>query len=369
MSRIPHIALPLLASAATLALAACSTPEEDPRTAPPLVRVATASTATDGVRTFTGIISARVQSDLGFRVGGKVTTRLVDVGQTVRRGQLLMRIDVTDLALATAAQARAVAAAQARAVQTAADERRYRDLVSAGAVSASAYDQAKAASLSAQAQLEAAQAQAGIARNEAGYAALRADADGVVVAVLAEPGQVIAPGQPVLRLAHAGPREATISLPETVRPAIGSVARATLYDDTSSGTARLRQLSDAADLQTRTYEARYVLEGRAATAPLGATVSIALSRGPAGGPTGSAGTALSIPLAALYDNGRGPGVWAIGRDGRTVSWRPVTVTRLGEESVTIGQGLKPGERFVALGAHLLHQGQTVRVAAASRGGL
>jgi RND family efflux transporter MFP subunit len=368
MSRIPHIALPLLASAATLALAACSTPEEDPRTAPPLVRVATASTATDGERTFTGIVSARVQSDLGFRVGGKVTARLVDVGQTVRRGQLLMRIDVTDLALATAAQARAVAAAQARAVQTAADERRYRDLVSAGAVSASAYDQAKAASLSAQAQLEAAQAQAGIARNEAGYAALRADADGVVVAVLAEPGQVIAAGQPVLRLAHAGPREATISLPETIRPAIGSVARATLYEDTSSGTARLRQLSDAADLQTRTYEARYVLEGRAATAPLGATVSIALSRSPAG-PTGSAGSALSIPLAALYDNGRGPGVWAIGGDGRTVSWRPVTVTRLGEESVTIGQGLKPGERFVALGAHLLHQGQTVRVAAASRGGL
>jgi RND family efflux transporter MFP subunit len=365
MSRIPHIALPLLASAATLALAACSTPEEDPRTAPPLVRVATASTATDGERTFTGIVSARVQSDLGFRVGGKVTARLVDVGQTVRRGQLLMRIDVTDLALATAAQARAVAAAQARAVQTAADERRYRDLVSAGAVSASAYDQAKAASLSAQAQLEAAQAQAGIARNEAGYAALRADADGVVVAVLAEPGQVIAAGQPVLRLAHAGPREATISLPETIRPAIGSVARATLYEDTSPGTARLRQLSDAADLQTRTYEARYVLEGRAATAPLGATVSIALSRSPAG----SAGTALSIPLAALYDNGRGPGVWAIGGDGRTVSWRPVTVTRLGEESVTIGQGLKPGERFVALGAHLLHQGQTVRVAAASRSGL
>src|SRR3546814_3543121 len=104
------------------------------------------------------------------------------------------------------------------AVQTAADERRYRDLVSAGAVSASAYDQAKAAALSAQAQLDAARAQARISGNEAGYAVLRADADGVVVEALVEPGQVVTAGQPVLRVAHAGPREAAISLPETLRP-------------------------------------------------------------------------------------------------------------------------------------------------------
>src|SRR3546814_10552520 len=109
--------------------------------------------------------------------GGKVTQRLVDVGQSVRRGQILMRIDPVDLTLATAAQERAVAAAEARAVQTAADARRYRDLVSAGAVSASAYDQAKAAALSAQAQLDAARAQARISGNEAGYAVLRADAE------------------------------------------------------------------------------------------------------------------------------------------------------------------------------------------------
>src|SRR3546814_20477094 len=123
------------------------------------------------------------------------------------------------------------------AVQTAADERRYRDLVSAGAVSASAYDQAKAAALSAQAQLDAARAQARISGNEAGYAVLRADADGVVVEALVEPGQVVTAGQPVPRVAHAGPRGAEIRLPETLRPAIGPVARATLSEHGAPGSA------------------------------------------------------------------------------------------------------------------------------------
>lgn len=354
MPRPSQIVLNLFATT-MLSLVACSTPDDDPRTQPPLVRVATATVAGGDMREFTGIVSARVQSDLGFRVGGKVTERLVDLGQTVRRGQILMRIDATDLALATDAQAKAVAAAQARAVQTSADEKRYRDLVSAGAVSASAYDQTKAESLSARAQLQAAQAQARIARNELGYAMLRADADGVIVDVLAEPGQVVASGQAVLRLAHSGLREAAISLPETLRPAIGSSAKATVYGSAASDTARLRQLSDAADPRTRTYEARYVLEGATAKAPLGSTVRIGL-------PTYAAQRAIKVPLAALYDNGRGTGLWVLTGTSRKIAWRPVTIAALGEESATIVRGLKPGEQFVALGAHLLHQGQEVRVA-------
>jgi RND family efflux transporter MFP subunit len=201
-------------------LAACGGKADavDPRTLPPIVRVAVAGPAVHGERRFSGVVSARVQSELGFRVGGKVIGRLVDAGQTVRRGQPLMRIDAADYALAVSAQNELVEAARARAVQTASEERRYRGLVSAGAVSALAYDQAKAAADAAQAQLAAAQAQARVSRNAAGYAVLTADADGVVVETLAEPGQVVAAGQPVVRLAHAGPREATITLPETVRP-------------------------------------------------------------------------------------------------------------------------------------------------------
>src|SRR6059036_34235 len=150
------------------ALAACThaTPSNDPRTQSPLVRVATVAAADAADRSFTGIVAARVQSDLGFRVSGKVLERLIDTGQTVKRGQPLMRIDPTDLRLATRAQEEAVAAAKARARQTSQEESRYRDLVTTGAVSRSAYDKTKAAAESARAELNAAEAQADVDRNE-----------------------------------------------------------------------------------------------------------------------------------------------------------------------------------------------------------
>src|SRR5437773_532168 len=226
------------------ALAACTraTPSDDPRTQSPLVRVATVAPADAADRSFTGIVAARVQSDLGFRVSGKVLERLVDTGQAVKRGQPLMRIDPTDLRLAVRAHEEAVAAATARARQTADDEVRYRGLVSAGAVSRSAYDNIEAAAESARAELNAAKARADVARNESSYAALLADADGVVVETLAEPGQVVAAGQVVIRVAHAGQREAVIDLPETLRPAIGSTGRSTSSGSGLTRSAQLRPL-------------------------------------------------------------------------------------------------------------------------------
>src|SRR5204862_40790 len=175
-----------------IVLASCTdaTSSADPRTQTPLVRVGTVESSTRGERSFTGIVVARVQSDLGFRVPGKILERLVDTGQTVKRGQPLMRIDPRDLRLATRAQEEAVAAAKARERQTSADEARQRDLVSAGAVSASAYDKVKAAAESARAELNAAEAQADVARNATSYAILLADAAGVVVETLAEAGHV-----------------------------------------------------------------------------------------------------------------------------------------------------------------------------------
>lgn len=343
-----------------LPLGACQKAESDPRTEPPLVRVMTSTTQGATDREFTGVVAARVQSDLGFRVGGKVIERLVDAGQTVRRGQPLMRIDKTDLALATQASQETVRAARARAVQTAADERRLRDLVSAGAVSASTYDQAKAAADSARAQLSAAEAQARVSRNEANYSLLVADADGTVVETLAEPGQVVAAGQIVVRLARSGPREALVQLPETVRPAVGSAARASTYGG-ETGPARLRQLSNAADPATRTFEARYVLEGAPARAPLGSTVTVSLSQ------AGEA-TSTVVPLGAIRDEGKGPGVWIVGAGSPAkIAWRPVRITAVSEETATIASGLKAGERFVSMGAHMLHQGQAVRIAGPAAG--
>jgi RND family efflux transporter MFP subunit len=307
-------------------------------------------------REFTGIVAARVQSDLGFRVGGKVIERLVEAGQVVRRGQPLMRIDQTDLVLATQASQETVRAARARASQTAADERRLRDLVGAGAVSASSYDQAKAAADSSRAQLAAAEAQARVSRNQANYSVLLADADGTVVQTLAEPGQVVGAGQIVVRLARSGPREAVVQLPETLRPPIGSSAQARTYAG-ASGEARLRQLSDAADPVSRTFEARFVLTGAAAQAPLGSTVTVTLAL------PGDA-RATQVPLGAIRDVGKGPGVWVIRGDAKpTVTWRPVHIAALGEETATVTRGLNASDRIVAMGAHMLHEGEPVRVAA------
>src|SRR3954447_556515 len=327
----------------------------DPRMQPPLVRTEAVEISVQSERSFTGIVAAHVQSDLGFRVPGKVLGRLVDVGQTVKRGQVLMRIDPTDLRLAMRAHEEAVAAAKARARQTADDEARLRGLVAAGAVSTSAYDKANADAQAASAELNAAQARADVARNETSYAVLLADADGVVVETLAEPGQVVVAGQVVVRVAHAGRREAVIELPETLRPAIESTGRASLYGSGLIGVAKLRQLSDAANRQTRTFEARYVLQGPLADAPLGSPISVRISAGRSAG-------ALQVPIGAIFDLGKGPGVWLVEGNSPQVAWRPVQISSLSDEAASVVGDFNPGDRVVALGAHLLHEGEHVRLA-------
>lgn len=326
----------------------------DPRTAPQLVKVVNATSVPGVERAFTGTIAARVQSNLGFRVPGKIVERLVDDGEQVTAGQPLMRIDETDLRLALTAKRNAVIAARAVAVQARADEKRYATLVSGGiAASPQRYEQAKAALDTAEAQLAAAEAVAKFAENEANYSTLLAGADGTVVATLGEPGQVVAAGQTVVQLAHAGPREAVISLPETIRPAIGSLAEASVYgSDERRGTARLRQIANSADAQTRTYKARYVLEGEAASAPLGATVTIRLS-------DKEKRSDVAVPIGAVFDDGNRTGVWILEEDTTTVRFAPVQIKRLGEETAVVS-GIEVGQPVVALGAHLLREGATVR---------
>ncbi|MBT2337148.1 efflux RND transporter periplasmic adaptor subunit [Variovorax paradoxus] len=354
-----RLAISAVICALPLALVACGEKApSDPRTQAPQVRAAAVQGASAASRAFTGTVAARVQSDLGFRVSGKVLERLVDAGQAVKRGQLLMRIDPADLKLAAHAQQEAVAAAQARSRQTAEDEARYRDLRGTGAISASAYDQIKASADAAKAQLNAAEAQADVARNASRYAELVADADGVVMETLAEPGQVVNTGQVVVRVARAGPREAVVQLPETLRPAVGSAGQATLFGKEGAAVPTTpRQLSDAADRQTRTFEARYVLKGELANAPLGATVTVQIQDG-----SSAVRAGLQVPIGALFDAGKGPGVWVISGEPAKVNWRAVVVEHLDDDAARIAGQLKQGDRIVALGAHLLHEGEQVRVA-------
>ncbi|HWT31617.1 MAG TPA: efflux RND transporter periplasmic adaptor subunit [Propylenella sp.] len=351
-----------MSGAAAFATLAIPTQEasavSDPRQEAPIVRLVTPARATGPERVFTGIIGARVQSNLGFRVAGKIVERLVNVGQQVEAGQPLMRIDETDLRLALTAKRNAVVAARASFVQLEADERRYASLVNKGWVSRQRYEQAKAALDTAEAQLAAAEAEARVAENEATYSVLVADADGTVVETLGEPGQVVAAGQTVIRLAQAGPREAVVALPETMRPAIGSVAEASVYGgDGRRYTAHLRQLSNSADPQTRTYEARYVLDGEAAAAPLGATVTIRIA-------SQASEPEVEVPLGAVLDDGGRTGVWVFDSGTSTVHFRPVKLVRMTGETAVIS-GLSSGDPVVSLGAHLLHEGARVRTASES----
>jgi len=393
--------------AATMDLTACTSSQasQDPRTVPQLAEVAVVQPAEVGERAFTGVVSARVQSNLGFRVSGKVIERVVDSGEAVHQGQPLMRLDRTDYAFTGVVSARVqsnlgfrvsgkviervvdsgeavhegqplmrldrtdyvhaitsqvgnVDAARARLQQAAADEARYSGLVSSGAVSQSAYDQVKAAADSARALLSAAEAQLKVAQDEGAYATLVADADGTVMETLAEPGQFVSAGQIVVRLARSGAREAAVNLPETLRPALGATAYAILYGaDADSATqypARLRQLSDAADPLTRTFEARYVLEGAAARAPLGATVTVYLRESERTG-------MLSVPLGAVDDEGRGPGVWLLDRQSSSVSYRSVRFIRFDGERALVSGAIHIGDPIIAVGGHFLHEGQRVKV--------
>ncbi|RWK61302.1 efflux RND transporter periplasmic adaptor subunit [Mesorhizobium sp.] len=356
----------LVAASGAAAFATLAVPTQeaaavgDPRQETPIVRLATAAPVNGSERGFTGIIGARVQSNLGFRVPGKIVERLVDVGREVKAGQPLMRIDDTDLRLALTAKRNAVAAARAIVVQTEPDERRYASLLRDGWVPRQRYEQAKAAVDTAEAQLAAAEAAAHVAENEASYAVLVADADGTVVETLAEPGQVVSAGQAVVQIAQAGSREAVVALPETIRPPIGSVAEASVYGgDGRRYTAHLRQLSNSADAQTRTYEARYVLDGEAAAAPLGATVTIRLA-------SQAKHPEVQVPLGAVLDDGEKTGVWVLDSATSTVQFQPVRLVRVTSETAVIS-GLNSGDPIVSLGAHLLQDGARVRTASESGG--
>src|SRR5436190_275613 len=353
------ITIGLLAGGLTVALMAgwSSKPAaNDPRLQPPQVEIFKTEAAGSISRSFTGIVEARVQSDLGFRVGGKILERSVNVGQRVQKGQVLMRIDDVDLKLSFAAQQANVEAARAKYIQAKADEARFAALVKSAAVSRQEYDHARAALDSAKAQLDAAEAQASVSNNSNEYAVLLADADGVIVRTLSEPGQVVAAGQTVIQLAHDGPREALINLPEGVRPGLGTVASARLHRQDQMYQARLRQLSDAAEPASRTFEARYVLEDEAASAPLGSTVTITLVTDQT-----PSNKSVLVPVAALYDRGSGQGVWIV-NDKSEVKFRSVKIASIGQEEVVVSHGVDAGEKVVALGAHLLHEGQVVNAA-------
>jgi RND family efflux transporter MFP subunit len=327
-----------------LLLAACGDRQqaaESQTAAPRLVtarKVSLGDTPAD--RRYSGEVRARYESTIGFRVGGKMTERMVDAGARVRTGQALARLDPTDARL-SAAQA------EANAALAAADLKRSQELREKNFVSQAALDARISAA-------KAAEAQAELIRNQAAYTTLVADAPGIVAAVLAEPGQVMGAGQGVLRIARDGEREVAIALPETelrtVKP--GSLATITLWADGKSFQGRVREIAPAADPATRTFAARISLVGADIEMPLGMSATVSFAK--------SGGASFHVPLAAIFQKDGRPAVWVVGKDN-TLELRPVDVASYSDTGAVIAAGLKDGDLVVAAGAFKLSAGEKVRV--------
>jgi membrane fusion protein, multidrug efflux system len=327
--------------AATLLLCACSDPPPPPADTMIVKTLVAGQSESAATRSFSGAVHARYEMPLSFRIGGKLLERRVDAGAHVGAGDLLARLDPADVAL-QAAQA------QSQLTLAEADARRYRDLRAKNFISAAALDAKETA-------LKTAQSQAGLAGNQAGYARLSADRPGIVAAVLAEPGQVVAAGQPVMRLAQDGEREVAIDLPESVISSIqvGDVATVSLWAGGKDYHAKVREITPVADAATRTFATRVSLLDADAAVALGMTATVRFAA--PGQPR------LAIPLAAVFQQSDQPAVWVVGKDS-TVSLRPIAVLAYADAGVVVGKGIEPGERIVAAGVHKLAAGQKVRVA-------
>ena len=343
--------------AVALVLAACSKP------APPSEPVRAVKLMTVGLQTtqsaleYAGEVKARVESRLGFRVGGKLIDRPVEAGQRVKAGQLLAQLDPQDLKLAADAARAQAAAARTNRDLAAADFKRYKELKDQNFISGAELERRDATLKAAQAQLDQAQAQLAGQGNQASYAALRADVSGVVTAVLAERGQVVAAGSPVLQIAQDGARDVVFSVPEDKVAAItpGTEVQVRAWSTSATFTGQVREVAASADPVTRTFLVKASLSGKEMPA-LGSTVAVqpqALSR--------SAVPVIKLPTSALRQDGTATAVWLFDAASSTVKLLPVQVVTADGNDVVVVGGLQPGMQVVVAGVHVLNAGQKVTV--------
>ena len=295
-------------------------------------------------KVYSGEIRARHETVLGFRIGGKIIERSAEVGASVRKGKVLARLDAADTRLqASAANAQSLLAED--------EAKRYRELRAQGFVSQSALDAKETA-------LKAAVAQAGLAQNQAAYTELLADRDGVISATLAEAGQVVGAGQPVVRIAQDGTREVALAIPESKITSLKVGMPAEIELNTGGSNAkkyfgRLRELSPAADPVTRTYPARVSLNHTDAHLALGMTARVTI------GATGK-NNGFLVPLTAIFQQGDQSAVWIVAQD-RSVSLRPVTVASYRDDGALVSAGITAGERIISAGVHKLVAGEKIRI--------
>ncbi len=349
---------PALLGALLGALAGCEQPTPPPAEATLIRAVPVRETSFDRTAALTGAIEARHESGLGFRVGGKLVERPVDVGSVVAAGDLLARLDSQDQQNALRSAESDVAAAEAYVEQSRTQEERQRKLLADGFTTRVQYDNALRRRTEAEAQLNAAQASLGAARDALSYTELRADRAGVITAKDAEPGQVVAAGQMVMRLADPGEREAVFQVPGAAIRLDGDrwppVEVRLVSDPGIVADGTIREVSPDVDPVTRTYTVKVSLPGAPAAFLLGAAVT-----GRARLPSEPV---INLPSSALFRTAAGdPAVWVVARPASTVSLRPVSVLQYDTGTVTVASGLGTGDLVVIGGVQKLRPGQKVAV--------
>ena len=355
--RSTHRALLAAALLPAAFLVACSRGEAPPQPVRAVKVITVGTSAMHSGNEFSGDVRARVESRLGFRVGGKIIQRNVEVGQHVKAGTVLAQLDAQDYRLAAEAARAQVAAATTNRDLAAADFKRYQALRAQNFISGAELERRETTLKAAQAQLDQALAQMASQGNQARYTTLVADVSGVVTAVEAEVGQVVAAGTPVVRIAADGARDVVFAVPEDKVMAVRAGTNVIVHPWAGNATlqGRIREVAASADPVTRTYPVKVSLDA-ATQPPLGATMTVvpqALSHAGA--------TVIKIPTSAVRQDGQGAAVWVLDRATMTVRSQPVQVATADGNDAVIASGLQPGMVIVSAGVHVLSPGQKVSV--------
>ncbi len=352
--------LALLPVVLGLVVSGCSKPEA---TVEPIRAVKVVTVGVDRIESgaeFAGEVRARVETRLGFRVAGKITERPVEVGQRVKPGQLLAQLDSQDYRLAAEAAKAQVSAAATNRNLAATEYKRFKELKDQNFISGAELERRDTALKAGDAQLEQAQAQLSSQRNQAGYTNLTSDVAGIVTAVEAERGQVVAPGTPVVRIATDGPRDVVFSVPEDgvalIKP--GSAVSVRSWSTAGLRQGVVREVAAVADPVTRTYQIKVSLDEKdpASAPPLGATVYVvpqAFAR--------SGVDVIKLPTSALKQDGKTTAVWVLDTATMTVKSQPVVIATADGNDAVVSSGLKPGMKVVSAGVHVLQAGQKVTI--------
>ena len=345
------------ALAAVLSACSKSPPTEEPVRAVTVLTVGLATVQAESE--FAGEVRARVEARLAFRVGGKIITRQAELGQRVKSGQVLAQLDPQDYKLAVDAARSQTAAALTNRDLAAAEFKRYKDLREQSFISAAELERREASLKAAQAQLEQAQSQLTTQSNQAGYAVLVATVDGVVTAVEAEAGQVVAAGTPVFRIATDGARDAVFAVPEDRLAAMqtGLKMRVKVWPQNTELNGLVREVSASADPVTRTFQVKVGLDANQKAPALGATVNV--SSAATAGPGLQGKQVIKLPTSALRQEGQGTAVWVLDPASMTLSSQGVQIASADGNEAVVAAGLVSGMQVVSAGVHVLSSGQKV----------